>query len=174
MTKPTPDREAETNAEAEERAETEVLAPAATAEAEVLTPAATAETLVLAPVPPTPPAAPAAESRVEADAPSAPVEGPTIRWGALVWALLFLAIAGTTMWLLVSPERRDAVGDWLGSVHPLVLVLSGVIAVGVVIALFGIVGLIRRGERARRGHQAAGSSRSPSGVSSGGIGHASS
>lgn len=114
-----------------------------------------------------------AVTEVLAPAP-APVEGPTIRWGALVWALLFLAIAGTTIWLLVSPERRDAVGDWLASVHPLVLVLSGVIAVGVVIALFGIVGLIRRGERARRGHQAAGSSRSPSGVSSGGIGHASS
>jgi len=114
-----------------------------------------------------------AVTEVLAPAP-APVEGPTIRWGALVWALLFLTISGTTIWLLVSPERRDAVGDWLASVHPLVLVLSGVIAVGVVIALFGVVGLIRRGERARRGHQAAGSSRSPSGVSSGGIGHASS
>lgn len=159
MTKPTPDREAETNAEPEETAVTEVLAPAPE-------PVVEAEAMpVSAPAPlPAPAPAPA----------PAPVEGPTIRWGALVWALLFLAIAGMTMWLLVSPERRDAVGDWLGSVHPLVLVLSGVIAVGVVIALFGIVGLIRRGERARRGHQAAGSSRSPSGVSSGGIGQASS
>ncbi|GGR29508.1 hypothetical protein ACFOE1_04755 [Agromyces mediolanus] len=157
MTKPTPDREAETNAEPEETAVTEVLAPAPepVVEAEAMPVSATAPLPAPAPAP-------------------APVEGPTIRWGALVWALLFLAIAGTTMWLLVSPERRDAVGDWLGSVHPLVLVLSGVIAVGVVIALFGIVGLIRRGERARRGHQAAGSSRSPSGVSSGGIGQASS
>lgn len=166
MTKPTPDREAETNAEPEQTAVTEVLAPAVTA-----------ETLVLAPEAPAAPAPGVAESADAAPAPApapAPIEGPTIRWGALVWALLFLAIAGTTMWLLVSPERRDAVGDWLGSVHPLVLVLSGVIAVGVVIALFGIVGLIRRGERARRGHQAAGSSRSPSGVSSGGIGQASS
>ncbi len=153
MTKPTPDREAETNAQPEETAVTEVLAPAPE-------PVVEAEAMPA----PTPAPAPA----------PAHVEGPTIRWGALVWALLFLAIAGTTMWLLVSPERRDAVGDWLGSVHPLVLVLSGVIAVGVVIALFGIVGLIRRGERARRGHQAAGSSRSPSGVSSGGIGQASS
>lgn len=159
MTKPTPDREAETNAEPEETAVTEVLAPAPepVVEAEAIPVSATAPLPAPAPAP-----APAH------------VEGPTIRWGALVWALLFLAIAGTTMWLLVSPERRDAVGDWLGSVHPLVLVLSGVIAVGVVIALFGIVGLIRRGERARRGHQAAGSSRSPSGVSSGGIGQASS
>jgi hypothetical protein len=164
MTKPTPDREAETNAEPEETAVTEVLAPAETA-----------ETLVLAPEAPAAPAPGVAEPADAAPAPApAPIESPTIRWGALVWALLFLAIAGTTMWLLVSPERRDAVGDWLGSVHPLVLVLSGVIAVGVVIALFGIVGLIRRGERARRGHQAAGSSRSPSGVSSGGIGQASS
>jgi len=151
MTNPTPDREAETTPEPEE----------------------TAETLVLPPVPPEARDAPAPEPAAETDAPSAPLEGPTIRWGALVWALLFGAIAAVTLWLLVSPERRDAVAGWIGSVHPLVVVMYAVIALGTVIALFGIVGLIRRGERARR-HQAAGSSRSPSGVSSGGIGHPSS
>ncbi|MGW9632115.1 hypothetical protein ACWGST_15570 [Agromyces sp. NPDC055520] len=80
----------------------------------------------------------------------APDAQPTIRWGALVWALLFGATAATTLWVLVSPVRRDLVGDWLIALNPLTAALTTVIVVGVVVALFGIVGLIRRGERARR------------------------
>jgi hypothetical protein len=75
---------------------------------------------------------------------------PTVRWGALVWALLFGAAAATTLWVLVDPLRRDAVGDWVLTLNPLTATLATVIVVGVVVALFGIVGLIRRGERARR------------------------
>ena len=75
---------------------------------------------------------------------------PTVRWGALVWALLFGSMAATTLWVIVDPARRDAVGSWLITLSPLTATLTGVIIVGVVVALFGIVGLIRRGERARR------------------------
>ncbi|HEY9323738.1 MAG TPA: hypothetical protein VIP50_02305 [Agromyces sp.] len=81
---------------------------------------------------------------------SAPRQRPTVRWGALVWALLFGSMAATTLWVIVDPARRDAVGDWLITLSPLTATLTGVIVVGVVVALFGIVGLIRRGERARR------------------------
>ncbi len=78
------------------------------------------------------------------------VERPTIRWGALVWSLLFGATAGFTLWVLVDPARRLAVGDWLTTLNPLAAALYGLVGLGVVLALFGIVGLIRRGERARR------------------------
>lgn len=80
----------------------------------------------------------------------APAPRPTVRWGALVWALLFGAMAATTLWVVVDPSRRDAVGEWLITLNPLTGTLIGVIVVGVVVALFGIVGLIRRGERSRR------------------------
>ena len=78
------------------------------------------------------------------------VERPTIRWGALVWSLLFGATAGFTLWVLVDPARRLAVGDWLTTLDPLAAALYGLVGLGVVLALFGIVGLIRRGERAAR------------------------
>ena len=78
------------------------------------------------------------------------VERPTIRWGALVWSLLFGATAGFTLWVLVDPTRRLAVGEWLATLNPLAAGLYGLVGLGVILALFGIVGLIRRGERAGR------------------------
>ena len=82
--------------------------------------------------------------------PADAVERPTIRWGALVWSLLFGATAGFTLWVLVDPARRLAVGEWLTTLNPLAGALYGLVGLGVVLALFGIVGLIRRGERVRR------------------------
>ena len=82
--------------------------------------------------------------------PADAVERPTIRWGALVWSLLFGATAGFTLWVLVDPTRRLAVGEWLTTLNPLAAGLYGTRRLGVILALFGIVGLIRRGERAGR------------------------
>jgi hypothetical protein len=78
------------------------------------------------------------------------VERPTIRWGALVWSLLFGATAGFILWVLLDPARRLAVGEWLTTLNPLAAALYALVGLGVVLAMFGIVGLIRRGERAGR------------------------
>jgi hypothetical protein len=75
---------------------------------------------------------------------------PTVRWGAIVWSLLFAALAGTSLWLMLDPDRREATGEWLATLSPLAAALYGLVALGVILALFGIVGLIRRGERADR------------------------
>lgn len=75
---------------------------------------------------------------------------PTVRWGALVWSLLFGALAGTALWLMLDPDRLDATGEWLAALSPLAAALYALVALGVVLALFGIVGLIRRGERTDR------------------------
>jgi hypothetical protein len=79
---------------------------------------------------------------------------PTIRWGAIAWALIFAAIAGTTLWVLVSEQRRETVAVSLAAMQPAFVVLYAVLALGAVLALFGVVGLIRRGERARRARRA--------------------
>jgi hypothetical protein len=84
------------------------------------------------------------------DAPHTAPARPTVRWGALVWSLVFGAVAATTLWVVVDRARRDAVGEWLFSLTPLVAALYLLLAVGALIALFGLVALIRRGERARR------------------------
>src|SRR5215207_4301310 len=75
---------------------------------------------------------------------------PTVRWGALVWSLLFGALAGTALWLMLDPDRIDATGAWLATLSPLTAALYALVALGVVLALFGIVGLIRRGEHSKR------------------------
>ncbi len=93
-------------------------------------------------------------SLTEPDAPDAareqPMARPTVRWGALVWSLIFGAVAATTLWVVVDRPRRDAVGEWLLDLSPLVATLYLLLALGSLVAVFGIVALIRRGERARR------------------------
>ena len=93
---------------------------------------------------------PAGDAPATRRTPADTVERPTIRWGALVWSLLFGATAGFTLWVLVDPARRLAVGEWLTTLNPLAGALYALVGLGVVLALFGIVGLIRRGERAGR------------------------
>ncbi|WP_022891447.1 hypothetical protein [Agromyces subbeticus] len=101
------------------------------------------------PVAPAPPAPPASPASVDTSVASAAAR-PTVRWGAIVWALLYGSAAATTLWILIDPSRRDSVGGWLTTLSPLTATLYAVVALGVIVALFGIVGLIRRGERARR------------------------
>jgi hypothetical protein len=67
-----------------------------------------------------------------------------------VWSLLFGAIAATTLWVTVVPARRDALGEWLLGLGPVVAALYALLAIGVLIVVFGLVAVIRRGERARR------------------------
>lgn len=78
------------------------------------------------------------------------VERPTVRWGALVWGLLFGLTAATTLWIIVDPGRRDAIDDWVLTMNPLAATLYLLVGVGAIVMLFGLVGLIRRRERAHR------------------------
>jgi hypothetical protein len=89
------------------------------------------------------------EDTTTADAPGTPFKRPTVRWGALVWSLVFGAIAATTLWMIADPRRRDAVGEWLFDLTPLAAALYLLLVIGVLVAVFGIVALIRRGERER-------------------------
>ena len=105
---------------------------------------------------PTPPPPPT--STLEAEGPDAAAAGspdaasarPTVRWGALVWSLIFAALAATTLWIAVDPDRRDALGEWLLDLSPVAAWLYALLALGVLIVVFGLVALIRRGERTRR------------------------
>jgi hypothetical protein len=106
-----------------------------------------------APTPPTPSAATTATTTAYSNGTNTAASThprPTVRWGALVWSLLFGALAGAALWLMLDADRREATGEWLATLSPLAAALYAVVALGVVLALFGIVGLIRRGERAKR------------------------
>jgi len=115
---------------------------------------ASGPTLPLTPPTPAPPATtPSSNGTVSSNGTSAAASAhprPTVRWGALVWSLLFGALAGTALWLMLDPDRLDATGEWLATLSPLAAALYALVALGVILALFGIVGLIRRGEHSRR------------------------
>lgn len=85
------------------------------------------------------------------DAPGAaehrPTAGPRIRWAAIVWGLLFAAIAAGTLLTLLSPERRDAFAAWAVSLSPTTVMLYGLLAVGALVLVLGLVGLLRRAQR---------------------------
>lgn len=92
----------------------------------------------------------AGSTGIDAVDPSPAIARPMVRWGALVWSLLFGALAATTLWVIVEPARRDAVGAAFANLSPLAAALYALLAIGVLIVVFGLVALIRRRERARR------------------------
>ena len=73
-----------------------------------------------------------------------------MRWGALVWSLVFAGLAATTLWVVVDSGRRDALGEWLLGLSPVAASLYALLALGVLIVVFGLVALIRRRERVAR------------------------
>lgn len=102
-----------------------------------------AETLPLADLP-----EPAAEAPPIADAASpASAPLPRTRWAAIVWGLCFAALSWFGIWMLSSSGRRDDVTDWFASLTPGTMVAFQLLAVGVLVLITGLVGLIRRAQR---------------------------
>ncbi|WP_233279130.1 hypothetical protein [Microterricola pindariensis] len=92
-------------------------------------------------------AAPGQHDAPGAAAEQRPIAGPRIRWAAIVWGLLFAAIAAGTLLTLLSPERRDAFAAWAVSLSPTTVTLYGLLAVGALVLVLGLVGLLRRAQR---------------------------
>ncbi|PQZ59193.1 MULTISPECIES: hypothetical protein [unclassified Microbacterium] len=72
---------------------------------------------------------------------------PRTRWGAIIWGLLFAAIAATALWMLADDDRRDAVADGLVALTPTTIVTILLLTVGVLLLVGGAAGLIRRAQR---------------------------
>ncbi|RZU66617.1 hypothetical protein EV379_2980 [Microterricola gilva] len=74
--------------------------------------------------------------------------GPRTRWAAIVWGLVFAALASGALYVVLSPQHRIELIDWVTSLEPTTLALYGALAIGVIVLLFGLVGLLRRAQRA--------------------------
>jgi hypothetical protein len=96
-------------------------------------------TTTTAPTAPTP-AAPGART-------DAPLPRPRIRVGAVVWGLIVTAVGAGSLYLLTSPERRQAAVDWVLSLTPFGFMIVGFAALGALIFVIGIVALIRDAQR---------------------------
>lgn len=88
-----------------------------------------------------------AETRVLAEAASAS-EGPRIRWAAIIWGLVFAAVAGWGLWTSISASRFTALSaqieDAIMTGDPGGIAVIGVLVVGALVLLTGLVGLARR------------------------------
>ncbi|WP_270366289.1 hypothetical protein [Microbacterium algeriense] len=72
---------------------------------------------------------------------------PRTRWAAIIWGLLFAAVAGTALWILSDTERREAVADGLLELTPATVVTIVLLSVGVLLLVSGAAGLVRREQR---------------------------
>ncbi|WP_337005356.1 MULTISPECIES: hypothetical protein [unclassified Microbacterium] len=72
---------------------------------------------------------------------------PRTRWAAIIWGLLFAAIAATALWMLADAGRREAVADGLVTLTPTTLLTIVLLTVGVLLLVGGAAGLVRRAQR---------------------------
>ena len=72
---------------------------------------------------------------------------PRIRVGAVVWGLIVTAVGAGALYLLTSPERRQAAIDWVTSLTPFGFVVAGLALLGALIFVIGIVVLIRDAQK---------------------------
>ena len=75
--------------------------------------------------------------------------GPRTRWAAIIWGAVFAAIAAGTLSLVIYPANRNEFADWLFGLAPSVSLLLLALAVGTLMLLLGLIGLLRRAQRSR-------------------------
>jgi len=106
----------------------------------------------------TAPIAPAATAAVPAATASTVPSGPRVRWAGIVWGLVLAAIAALALWLLTDAGRQAAVTDWMLTLSPAAATAYGVLVVGAFALVAGLVGLVRRAQRAGERRRAASTS----------------
>lgn len=84
----------------------------------------------------------------QTEAQPALVGSPRTRWAAVVWGCVFLAAALGALWIIVDDDRRDTAGTWIGTLTPGPAFAYLGLAVGLLLLIVGVVGLIRRMQRA--------------------------
>ena len=73
---------------------------------------------------------------------------PRTRWAGIVWGIALAALASAGIWLASGAGRLDDLSTWVGDLSPAAAVGYGVLAVGALLLITGLVGLLRRAQRA--------------------------
>jgi len=95
----------------------------------------------------TPTTAPAPTTREAASGTATPTP-PRTRWAAILWGLLFAAMAAISIWLLVDDDRRAGISDWALTLTPVTMSTLLILTVGVLLLVAGASALLRRVQRA--------------------------
>lgn len=71
---------------------------------------------------------------------------PRTRWAAIVWGLVLGVLALAGVWLTADPERLDAALTWAGELDAGAAVAYGLLAIGALLLIGGLAGLLRRAQ----------------------------
>lgn len=75
------------------------------------------------------------------------VTPPRTRWAAIVWGLLFAAVAATSLWLIADDDRRSGIADWALTLTPVTISALMILAIGVLVLVTGASALLRTVQR---------------------------
>lgn len=89
-----------------------------------------------------------ADSGAASFSPRDATASPRTRWAGIVWGLVLAAIAGAGIWLASGDGRLDDLAAWVRDLSAAAAVGYGVLAVGLLLLVAGVVGLLRRAQRA--------------------------
>lgn len=70
-----------------------------------------------------------------------------IRWAGIVWGVFFTALSVAALWIVGSADRRDDVAQWYSQLTGPTVAGVAVLALGVVLLVAGLVGLLRRAQK---------------------------
>lgn len=76
-----------------------------------------------------------------------PTTAPRTRWAAIIWGLLFAAIAAVALGQLADATRRETIADALMTMTPTTITAIVLLTAGVLLLVGGAAGLIRRAQR---------------------------
>jgi len=77
-----------------------------------------------------------------------PVLRPRTRWAGIVWGLVLAAVAGAGIWLASGDGRVAELSAWVQELTPATAVGYGILIIGGLLLVTGLVGLLRRAQRA--------------------------
>lgn len=72
---------------------------------------------------------------------------PRTRWAGIVWGLVFAGLAWAGIWLASGENRVEDIVVWAQDLDPATAIGYGILAVGGLLLVTGVVGLLRRAQR---------------------------
>lgn len=83
-----------------------------------------------------------------AAAPDTSALRPRTRWAGIVWGLVLAALAWAGVWLASGTDRASDLAAWARDLTPAAAIGYGILAIGGLLLVTGVVGLLRRAQRA--------------------------
>lgn len=97
----------------------------------------------------------AVESAIEVDGGVTTPVGPRVRWAAVIWGTVFIALAMFGLLAVTNAGVQQMIGDWWFALTPTTLTATAVLVAGAIGLVCALVALARRGQHALARHRSA-------------------